>query len=97
MQKPGLVDRILERGAEGGLESLRGKERLVWLLSECEVICDLEGMDSFLAHYGEHLDEVALAFERAGAPAIAEALRAGRSHEALELVRGRRYRVERLL
>jgi len=48
----------------------------VWLISEAEVLCDMEGIDSFLAHYASLLPETADAFAEVGATHIADSLRA---------------------
>lgn len=83
------MDRILEKGAAGGLESLAGMERMVWLIAEAEVICDLEGIDSFREQYGMHLEETARAFARVGASDIASALGQEQWARANELIRAR--------
>lgn len=83
------MDRILEKGAAGGLEALTGAERHVWLIAEAEAICAVEGMDSFLEQYGPHLAETALAFERVGATSIAAALRAEDWERATRLIASR--------
>ncbi len=74
------ISSILDRGARGGLGSLRGAERKVWLISEAEALCDLEGIDSFLDRYGDSLLEAADGFAEAGATRIAGILRAIHSH-----------------
>ena len=70
------IDLILKRGAEGGIDSLSRSERKVWLISEAEVLCDMEGIDSFLDRYESLLPETADAFAEAGATQIADSLRA---------------------
>jgi hypothetical protein len=66
---------ILKRGAQWGPESLTPAERKVWLISEAEVFCDMEGIPSFLDQYSDSLPEVAEAFAEAGAIQIADSLR----------------------
>ena len=86
------IDLVLKRGAVGGLVSLSRSERKVWLISEAEVLCDMEGIDSFLDRHESFLPETADAFAEAGAVQIADGLRAihaqlpGRSDELLDRV-----------
>ena|SRR6266566_5630849 len=70
------IELILKRGANHGLDSLTPAERKVWLISEAEVLCDMEGIDSFLDRYSGSVLEAADAFAAAGAAQIAESLRA---------------------
>jgi hypothetical protein len=70
------IKSILKRGAEGGVEALAPAERKVWLISEAEVLSDMEGIDSFLDRYHTFLPETAAAFADVGAAEIAETLRA---------------------
>lgn len=76
MPSADYIDSILKRGAQGGIESLSRSERMVWLISEAEILCDMDGIDSFLDRYEEILPEVADSFARVGAIQIAENLRA---------------------
>jgi hypothetical protein len=76
MSSAPTINSILKRGAENGVDALAPAERKVWLISEAEVLCDMEGIVSFLDHYGTLLPEVAVAFADAGATQIAETLRA---------------------
>lgn len=71
-----IIVSVLKRGAEGGIDSLCRSERKVWLISEAEVLCDMEGIDSFLDLYENLLPEAADAFAEAGASQIAESLQA---------------------
>jgi len=71
------IESIIERGSEGGLESLASPvERWIFLISEAEVLCDMEGIDAFLNTYSAALPEAADSFAAAGAADIAESLRA---------------------
>jgi hypothetical protein len=75
-----FIESILKRGAESGIDSLSVSERKVWLISEAEVLCDMEGIDSFLDRYESLLPEAADAFAEAGATQIADSLRAIHTH-----------------
>jgi hypothetical protein len=70
------IESVLKRGAESGIDSLSDPERKVWLISEAEVLCDMEGIDSFLDRYQSFLPEAADAFAETGATQIADSLRA---------------------
>jgi len=70
------IELILKRGAERGLDSLTPAGRKVFLISEAEVLCDMEGIDSFLDRYSASVSEAADAFAAAGAGQIAGSLRA---------------------
>ena len=70
------IELVLKRGAESGIDSLSASERKVWLISEAEVLSDMEGIDSFLDRYASLLPEAADAFTAVGATQIADSLRA---------------------
>jgi hypothetical protein len=74
--QPNSIESILKRGTEGGVEALAPLERKVWLISEAEVLCDMEGIDSFLDRYITLLPETVIAFAEVGATEIAESLQA---------------------
>lgn len=76
MPSPDIIESILKRGAKEGIQTLSPSERKVWLISEAEVLCDMEGIDSFLNRYSALLLETADAFAEVGAIHIAESLRA---------------------
>jgi hypothetical protein len=76
MSSADTIHSILKRGAKGGLDALSSVERKVWLISEAEVLCDMEGIDTFLDRYDKVLPETATAFADVGATEIAESLRA---------------------
>ena len=47
MSSAETVESILQGGAERGFQNLTPTERNVWLISEAEVLCDMEGIDAF--------------------------------------------------
>jgi hypothetical protein len=77
-----FINTALEVGSralrEGrGIGALDADQRLVYLISEAEVLCDMEGIDSFLDRYfPQWMEETAAAFAEVGAAEIAVALRA---------------------
>jgi hypothetical protein len=65
----------IEAGARAGVEALDPDQRLVFLISEVEVLCDMEGIDTFLDRYRPRwMAETATAFAAIGATQIAAAL-----------------------
>jgi len=71
------INRAIEKGQAEGLSSLSDAERAVFLISEAEVHCDMDGIDSLLNRYSqETLADCANAFRAVGGSAIAEALSA---------------------
>jgi hypothetical protein len=71
------IEHAISSGAQNGIATLSSTERAVWLISEAETLCDMEGIDSFLSRYsGDLLLEAATAFHRVGAVQIGQALRA---------------------
>ena len=71
-----IIESALKRGAEEGLGALTTVERKVWLISEAEVHCDINGIDTFLDQYAASLQEAAEAFANIGANEIAQSLHA---------------------
>lgn len=70
-----IIELALARGTKEGLPSLSPVERQIWLISEAEVYCDMEGIDSFLSRYPGPLQvEAATAFQNIGASEIGAAL-----------------------
>lgn len=70
-----IIDIAIEKGQAEGLSSLSNVEKLVFLISEAEVYCDMDGIDSLLDHYPkETIADCALSFRSIGAIDIAEAL-----------------------
>lgn len=74
------IELIFKRVLEHGVKALTPAERKVWLILEAEVLCDMEGIDSFLDSYSGSLLEVADAFAEVGASQIAESLRSIHAH-----------------
>jgi hypothetical protein len=72
-----FINAAIDKGQVSGLASLSPDERLVWLISEAEVCCDIDGIDTLLDRYSSaELAECVSAFAEIGATDIAEALRA---------------------
>jgi len=77
-----FINMALEAGSRAlrdrrGIGALDADQRLVYLISEAEVLCDMEGIDSFLDRYfPQWMEETAAAFAEVGAAEIAVALRA---------------------
>src|SRR5437016_3121985 len=72
-----FINASIDKGQSGGLTSLGPDERLVYLVSEAEVYCDMEGIDSLLDRYSSaELAECVSAFAEIGATEVADALRA---------------------
>jgi hypothetical protein len=62
--------------AARGIGALDADQRLVYLIAEAEVLCDMEGIDAFLNYYfPDWMEETAAAFAEVGAAEIAGALR----------------------
>jgi len=69
------VDGVLSRGLKQGLPSLAPLERKLFLVSQAEVLCDMEGIDTFLDSYAPaEVLECASAFRAIGATQIADLL-----------------------
>ena len=77
-----FIDAALEAGSRAlrdgrGLGALDADQRLVYLISQAEVLCDMEGIDAFLdLYFPQWMEETAAAFAEVGATEIAVALRA---------------------
>ena len=70
-----FISAAIETGARDGVEALDADQRLVFLISEAEVLCDKDGIDTFLDHYRPRwLADTAAAFAAVGATEIAAAL-----------------------
>lgn len=68
-----FIEEVIKKGNECGITSLNDIERMVFLISEAEIICDMEGIDSFLKNYDdERIEECAIAFETIGAKEISD-------------------------
>jgi len=70
-----FINAAIEAGVRNGVESLDANERLIFLISEAEVRCDKDGIDSFLDRYRPNwIQETARAFAAVGAVEISAAL-----------------------
>ena len=77
MNAEDIINEVIAKGQSEGLSSLSRTEKSVFLISEAEVYCDMNGIDSLLDHYPrETLVDCALAFRAVGAADIADALSA---------------------
>jgi hypothetical protein len=71
-----FISEAIAAGEFGDLSALDADQRLVYLISEAECFCDLEGIDSFIARYAPTwIAETAAAFEAVGAADIAAEFR----------------------
>jgi hypothetical protein len=71
-----FINIAIEAGEHNGIETLDADQRLVYLVSEAEVYCDMEGIPSFLDRYfPQWAEETAAAFAEIGAADIAVGLR----------------------
>jgi hypothetical protein len=72
-----FINTAIEVGFRDGVGALDADQRLVFLISEAEVLCDMEGIDAFFDQYfPQWMGETAAAFAEVGAAEIAEGLRA---------------------
>ena len=72
-----FVDTAIEVGSRDGIGALDADQRLVYLISEAEVLCDINGIDNFLdLYFPQWKEETAAAFAEVGAAEIAIGLRA---------------------
>jgi hypothetical protein len=67
-----FINTSIDVGFRHGIDALDRGQRLVYLISEPEVLCDIEGIDSFLDQYFRNGRETATAFAVVGAAEIAE-------------------------
>jgi hypothetical protein len=71
-----FIKEAIARGSAEGLPALSGPARMVFLIAEAEVLCDMEGIDSFVDRYsGSGVSELASAYSSIGADGIASVLR----------------------
>ena len=76
MDTDAFINDAITLGSRRGLDSLTSNQRVVFLISEAEALCDMEGIDTFLDRYEpEWIAETASAFEYIGAMQIALAFR----------------------
>jgi hypothetical protein len=71
-----FINQTIVAGERGGITTLALNQRLVWLISEAEIMTDMDGVESFLSRYADWLNETAIAFEDIGAVEIASELQA---------------------
>ena len=70
------IDRAIARGVAEGLWGLEPEERLAYVISEAEICCDMNGIDSFVDAYGARgVDALADAYHVVGATDLAAILR----------------------
>lgn len=68
-------------GSRDGVASLDDMQRIVFLVWEAEVMCDMDGIDAFLDRYDpEWIAETTISFERVGANEIAAEFRRLMTH-----------------
>jgi hypothetical protein len=72
-----FISTAIEVGSHDGIGALDADQRLVYLISEAEILCDIDGIDNFLDQYfPQWKEETAAAFAEVGAAEIAMGLRA---------------------
>lgn len=77
MDPDAFIDAALDSGRSSGIDALDADQRLVYLISEAEILCDMEGIDTFLdSYFSRWISETAAAFSEIGAADIAADLRA---------------------
>lgn len=71
-----FIEDAITQGSKDGVTSLNQLQRTIFLVSEAEVMCDMNGIDTFLDRYEpDWIAETAMAFERVGANEIASEFR----------------------
>jgi hypothetical protein len=71
-----FINTAIETGSQNGIGALDADQRLVYLVSEAEVYCDMDGIPAFLGRYSpQWIEETAAAFAELGAAEIASGLR----------------------
>jgi hypothetical protein len=76
MSAEAFISTAIARGEDEGLSALTGKERVVFLISEVEVLTDMQGIDSVVDRVEKkEMSGVSDAFEAIGAQEIARHLR----------------------
>jgi hypothetical protein len=72
-----FIEHAIQRGVLEGLGALQQPEQAIFAISEAEVYCDKDGIDSLLHRYGpSSMDLFARAFAVVGAVEIADTLQA---------------------
>jgi hypothetical protein len=70
-----FINEALDAGRENGLHTLQSLQQVVFAVSEAEITCDMDGIDSLIDHYGtERLSLFERAYALIGATEIAAAL-----------------------
>lgn len=70
-----FISAVIDKGVREGTHALVGKARVVFTISEVEVSCDMNGIDTVLDHVENgRLDNLAAAFAAIGAMEIASEL-----------------------
>lgn len=68
-----FIEAAISEGNRNGVGALSFEKRAVFLISEAEILCDMEGIDTFLHHYAPAwIKETVTAFNRIGATDIAQ-------------------------
>jgi len=63
MELDELIEAAISEGMRSGVGSLSPVKRVVFLISEAEVLCDMDGIDSFLRQYApDWINETAAAY-----------------------------------
>jgi hypothetical protein len=71
-----FIDKAVKTGSRNGIEALDADQRFVYLVSEAEVYCDMQGINGFLDRYSpQWIEETAAAFAELGASEIATTFR----------------------
>lgn len=77
MNADAVIEQAIRRGEREGLDALGPAELVIFAISEAEVYCDMDGIDSLLERYGTGTIALfARAFSAVGAIEIANALQA---------------------
>jgi len=73
MELDGFIEAAISEGSRNGVGALSLEKRAVFLISEAEILCDMEGIDTFLHQYAPvWIEETVAAFKRIGATDIAK-------------------------
>jgi hypothetical protein len=76
MEYERFIDEAIKLGMQSGLDVLSPLQRRIFLISEAEVSCDMDGIDSFVdSHEPAVLLEASEAFSAVGASAIVAGLK----------------------
>lgn len=68
-----FIEAAISEGNRNGVAALSLEKRAVFLISEAEILCDMEGIDTFLHLYAPMwIEETVAAFKQIGAIDIAQ-------------------------